>query len=267
MYKKMFYITFLLLLCHVVSISAGTVPLAGNFCDSDREPLKIYGVTFPASVIYQNNRMYAPMELFFQYLGLKADMSRLPASLVVDGRNIPESLTGFGPDRNTGQSIYYIDVTGLLYFFNINYSMDGWKISVNKVITAVPSPTSGPVPPCRGSVTVVCSCKLDDMGLYRYDEVWTVYLTGQTNKEEDGRNSVTFSDLLPGTYRLREVHRCKLCNVTYPLYREYSAESTLEFQLKDGENKTVNMPNPAAIIDRTYRGDEIPKGVFPNGGP
>ena len=267
---KWFHINFMasLLIFLVISISmAGPVPLAGNFCDSDREPLNIYGVTFPDSVIYQNSKMYAPMESFFQYLQLKADMSRLPSSLTVDGKSVPDSLIGFGPDRNTGQNIYYVDVTGFLYFFNINYSMDGWKISVNKVITPVPFPSPTPKIPKKGTITVSCSCKLNDRGLYRYDEVWIVYLTGQVNQEKNGGDYVQFSDLPSGTYRLKEVHRCKLCNISYPLYREYSAESIVEVELEEGENKTINMPQPGAVVDRTYTGDEIPKGVFPNGEP
>ncbi len=267
---KWFYINVMafLFIYHVISVSlAEPVPLAGNFCDFDREPLRIYGIIFPGTVIYQNSKMYAPMESFFQYLQLKADMSRLPSSLTVDGRAVPDSLIGFGPDRNTGQNIYYIDVTGFLYFFNINYSMDGWKISVNKAVTPVPSLSPTPKIPDRGTITVSCICKLNDHGLYRYDEVWIVYLTGQINKEADGGDYVQFSDLPSGTYRLREVHRCKLCNIAYPLYREYSAESIVEVKVGEGENKTINMPQPGVVVDRTYTGDEIPKGVFPNGDP
>jgi len=123
--KKLIYISILLLiiLFNLSQSKAEQIKkLSSSFIDPSEVPLVIYGIPFSESVIFQDNRMYAPLEAYLEMIGVKAYLQRIPHELILNGRQAPVSLLAAGPDRYTGEPVYYLDVTETLNFLSIYYS-------------------------------------------------------------------------------------------------------------------------------------------------
>ncbi len=120
------------------------VNLSGLFIDSAKYPLIIQGNTFPGSVIYQNNTMYAPAGDFVYYLGVTANFSGLPSQLFLNNQPAPLSLMAIGPDRKTNENVYYMNVTATLDYLGISYTATDQggnpQITTGKASTASSSP-------------------------------------------------------------------------------------------------------------------------------
>ena len=196
-------------------VKAQPASLSGDFVDYSREPLVIYGRTFPGAVIYQYGKMYAPAMDFLSCLGIQGNFSYLPDQFVINGLSASTSLLGIGPDRYTGESIYYLDVTGTLKFLGIDYSQNDWKIIVNaSAATPVPLPTAGPSEPTPGATpelkngAIMMTLNItDDIDTSRGGTIKLFGLKGLENINRyyylsSGTSYYDFLDIPPGEYRI-----------------------------------------------------------------
>ena len=123
-YKKTVY-TVILFLIFTFSVAKGqeVKKLSSSFIDSTSAPLVIYGITFSDSVIYQEGIMYAPAESFLEMTGIKAYLQKIPYELILNGRQASPALLAAGPDRYTGEYIYYLNIIDTLNFVGIYYTV------------------------------------------------------------------------------------------------------------------------------------------------
>jgi len=205
---KFFLLSFLFLFLITIPLRGEELTnLSSAFIDPQSSPLIIYGQVFPVAVIYQNNTMYAPVQDFLSMIGISSNLQGLPGYFILNGKTAPLSLLGIGEDRNTGESIYYLNVTATLDLVGgapYKISDDGGQIRITIAMTAYPpsSPPSnvgggisGQVLTARtineGYVTLSMNC-LNDSGIQETRVIETVYLT------PDGKFS--FQCLWPGEY-------------------------------------------------------------------
>jgi len=261
MKTTLFISAFFLLLFFFFSAKGISQPvgLSGNFTDPSMEPLVIHEKIFPKAVIYEYGKMYAPAEDFLSMMGVFGNLCGLPDELIIKSKIAPTSLLGIGPDRYTGESIYYLDVTGTLIFLEINYIQEGWKITVPSapaIPTAVPASTPAPSPQPtpteepveKGSVTICWD--IDNIDTLRGGFIKLLGLDSKNNIMRyqylsKGSHNFRFSDLLPGEYRIEAEY---YYNEKGPLvknpdsegyyfdYTSYYVNLSLFITLKNGEN-------------------------------
>jgi len=180
------------------------ISLSSSFIDPSSSPLIIYDKIFPRSVIYQNSIMFAPAVDYINFLGINADLQKLPSQLILDNKKAPLSLLAIGPDRYTGQSIYYLNVMDTLNFLGIKYNVS--EINGQKriyVITSAGEVSKGgfitgqvmiSMPFQKGTVTLLFEY-VNDARIPSTKEITSIPL------EKDGKFS--FADLSPGKYTVR----------------------------------------------------------------
>jgi hypothetical protein len=123
----------ILLLLLTVSLqvnSAQFSTLSSSFIDPQSLPLTINNSTFPKAVIYQNNIMYAPAVEYLTMLGVDSNLQSLPSAMTINGKSAPLSLLAIGPDRYTGQNIYYLNVTATADFIGATCKGSGNQLQI-----------------------------------------------------------------------------------------------------------------------------------------
>ena len=128
--KSNIIILLLLLSISLQVNSAQFTTLSNSFIDPQSVPLTINGCTFPKAVIYQNNIMYAPAVDYISMLGVDSNLQSLPSQMTINGKSAPLSLLAIGPDRYTGQNIYYLNVTATADFVGATYKGSGKQLQV-----------------------------------------------------------------------------------------------------------------------------------------
>jgi len=196
----------ILLLVISISLQASSsqfTTLSSSFIDPGSVPLTINGRTFPGAVIYQNNIMYAPAADYLAMLGVESNLQSLPSYMTINGKSAPLSLLGIGPDRYTGQNIYYLNVTATADFVGATYNGSGNRLQVT--ITS-PSGQYNMNTPCSISGSVVIN-KPFQSGIVRVSEEYINSARIPATREvtscslpRDGNFS--FTNLSPGKYTI-----------------------------------------------------------------
>jgi len=142
--KFLCFIFLLILLMSHHAFSSQITNLSGNFIDPQSAPLVMEGRAFAKSVIYENKLMYAPAIDFISDLGIASDLQGLPNQFTLNGQSAPLYLLATGPDRYTGETIYYLNVTWTLEFLSISYNVAAIPEGIQ---VTVAGGSAGPVSP------------------------------------------------------------------------------------------------------------------------
>jgi hypothetical protein len=204
--------------------------------------------------------MYAPAPEYINMLGVSSDFQKLPGQFVLNGKIAPLSLLAVGPDRYTGKSIYYLNITATLDFLGINYNMfkqdSKVQIMVNKSLSQPTAVTAGSV-----SGQVISNSPFQEGTVTLSEEyindarIPSTRVINSAKLSSDGKYS--FTGLSHGKYVVKAV--CIFRSQSDILYNQVTknfyyiikiAETTYieSLSLAAGENVTLNLNNGKTIV-------------------
>lgn len=274
-FKSNIIILLILLSLSLQVNSAQFATLSSSFLDPQSVPLTINGQTFPKAVIYQNNIMYAPAADYLSMLGVDSNLQSLPSQMTINGKSAPLSLLAIGPDRYTGQNIYYLNVTATADFVGATYKGSGNQLQVTITAPAgqytvnTPGSISGSVvinKPFQSGIIRVTEEYINNARIPATREVTSCGLP------QDGNFS--FTNLIPGKYTITAQSSYSSqgslsYNYSVSGYYYYitviNTTWTKTLSLGPGEHTRVELQNGQEVCSQQIQYVTPPQNYYPRG--